>query len=299
MSTLYIIGNGFDLSHGLKTSYTDFSKWVEKNHSEIFDKINTMINENNEVRSTADDKIGWFDFESSLHELIQSPVFEDHVEESKDYLIGYGHEDWSDSAHHDFQNVVYDYVVSLKKLQQLFKEWIRKEIQTTIEHKIPKYQFSSDVLFFTFNYTNVLEILYQQPKENIYHIHGSYDDIIVGHSENFDNFIGDPYDEDADVRESEAARIVGDLHDSLNKNVPLQIKKFESTVFFEKLADVSEVQVIGHSYNRYDLPYFRLLNNAFSSNTRWVLNYRTDNDLTNLKIMVRQLKISNYEQHQI
>ena len=75
MSTLYIIGNGFDLSHGLKTSYTDFSKWVEKNHSEIFDKIDTMINENNEVRSTADDKIGWFDFESSLHELIQSPVF--------------------------------------------------------------------------------------------------------------------------------------------------------------------------------------------------------------------------------
>ncbi len=30
MSTLYIIGNGFDLSHGLKTRYTDFSKWVEK-----------------------------------------------------------------------------------------------------------------------------------------------------------------------------------------------------------------------------------------------------------------------------
>ncbi|HBL1925699.1 TPA: hypothetical protein LP411_002573, partial [Enterococcus faecium] len=25
MSTLYIIGNGFDLSHGLKTRYTDFS----------------------------------------------------------------------------------------------------------------------------------------------------------------------------------------------------------------------------------------------------------------------------------
>lgn len=50
-----------------------------------------------------------------------------------------------------------------------------------------------------------MEILYKQPKENIYHIHGSYDDIIIGHSENFDNFIGDPYDEDADVRESEAA----------------------------------------------------------------------------------------------
>ncbi|OUK17881.1 hypothetical protein BU183_16335, partial [Enterococcus faecium] len=66
------------------------------------------------------------------------------------------------------------------------------EIQPTIEHKIPKYQFSSDVLFFTFNYTDVLEILYKQPKENIYHIHGSYDDIIIGHSENFDNFIGDP-----------------------------------------------------------------------------------------------------------
>ncbi len=299
MSTLYIIGNGFDLSHGLKTSYIDFSEWVKKNYSELFEKIDTMINENNELITTTKDKIGWFNFESSLHELIQSPVFEEHVEEARLYLIGYGDEDWSDSAHHDFQYEVYKYVISLQELQQLFKEWICKVIQPTIENISPKYLFSKDALFFTFNYTDVLETLYKRREENVYHIHGSYDDIIIGHAEKFNNFIGDPYDEYTDVRESEAASIVNDLHDSLNKKVPLQIEKFKHSIFYDKLADVCEVKVIGHSYNWYDWPYFNLLNNAFSSNTRWILNYKTDKDLANLKDMVHKIKIKNYEQHQI
>lgn len=28
--TLYIIGNGFDIAHGLKTTYNDFKNWLEK-----------------------------------------------------------------------------------------------------------------------------------------------------------------------------------------------------------------------------------------------------------------------------
>lgn len=30
MSTLFVIGNGFDRAHGLKTSYWDFRKYLEK-----------------------------------------------------------------------------------------------------------------------------------------------------------------------------------------------------------------------------------------------------------------------------
>lgn len=31
LNTLYIIGNGFDLAHGMKTSYEDFHQWLLDN----------------------------------------------------------------------------------------------------------------------------------------------------------------------------------------------------------------------------------------------------------------------------
>lgn len=30
MKKLYIIGNGFDLAHGIRTSYNDFISWYKK-----------------------------------------------------------------------------------------------------------------------------------------------------------------------------------------------------------------------------------------------------------------------------
>lgn len=300
MRTLYIIGNGFDLSHGLKTSYIDFSEWVKKNYRDIFEKIDLMIKENNELKYIGEHDIGWFDFENSLHKLIQSPVFENYVQECSDaYLMGYGDENWSDSAHHDFQYQVQDYIVSLQELQDHFKEWIREEVYPTIESISSKYEFSNDSLFFTFNYTDVLEIVYNQPKINIYHIHGNYDNIIIGHSERFQNFIGDPFDQDEDVRITEAASIITGVHNSLNKNVQLQIDKLKENTFFDRLEEVCEVRVIGHSYNHYDWPYFYLLKNKTGTNTRWMFNYWSVKDLENLNKMVSRLKINNYEAYKI
>ena len=39
MNTLYIIGNGFDLAHGLKTSYSDFLLWYLKQCVEKMDYL--------------------------------------------------------------------------------------------------------------------------------------------------------------------------------------------------------------------------------------------------------------------
>ncbi|MER2149505.1 MAG: AbiH family protein, partial [Ruminococcus sp.] len=35
LSNLYVLGNGFDLAHGLKTRYWDFRTFLDKNHSEF------------------------------------------------------------------------------------------------------------------------------------------------------------------------------------------------------------------------------------------------------------------------
>ena len=44
MTTLYIIGNGFDLYHGLPTSYTDFYEFGKKLLDEIEDVFNNDDN---------------------------------------------------------------------------------------------------------------------------------------------------------------------------------------------------------------------------------------------------------------
>ncbi len=35
--TLYIIGNGFDMHHGMDTSYLSFAKYLQKKHPNIYD----------------------------------------------------------------------------------------------------------------------------------------------------------------------------------------------------------------------------------------------------------------------
>jgi len=45
MNRIIIIGNGFDLAHGLKTSYKDFLEWIKskivENPDEYFEHIST------------------------------------------------------------------------------------------------------------------------------------------------------------------------------------------------------------------------------------------------------------------
>lgn len=40
---LFILGNGFDLSHGLETKYTDFEKWVSNRNKRLHEKITFMM----------------------------------------------------------------------------------------------------------------------------------------------------------------------------------------------------------------------------------------------------------------
>ena len=39
-STLYIIGNGFDLQHNLKSSYDEYHRYVKNNRSNVEDFLN-------------------------------------------------------------------------------------------------------------------------------------------------------------------------------------------------------------------------------------------------------------------
>lgn len=41
-NVLYVIGNGFDCHHGVKSSYCHFRDWLQKNNSELFNLYETV-----------------------------------------------------------------------------------------------------------------------------------------------------------------------------------------------------------------------------------------------------------------
>ena len=55
---LYVIGNGFDLHHGMPCGYVDFIAWLQENRHEVYNGLNRIYGDcsgNN-----------WSDFENSL-----------------------------------------------------------------------------------------------------------------------------------------------------------------------------------------------------------------------------------------
>ena len=39
MKILYIIGNGFDICHGINSKYSDYHEWLVKNDNSIYEKL--------------------------------------------------------------------------------------------------------------------------------------------------------------------------------------------------------------------------------------------------------------------
>lgn len=39
---LYIIGNGFDLHHGINSSYKNFQEWMHENNPDVIEKVDEI-----------------------------------------------------------------------------------------------------------------------------------------------------------------------------------------------------------------------------------------------------------------
>ena len=121
MSNLFIIGNGFDLAHGIKSSYNDFYSFLRKKYGEekskwILPSINIAKNQCNDFDSarllmrliSLAEKNGecWSDLENSLGKLDYTNFF----------LQGYTEE---------YTNIVMKSLkIAIPKIQLFFKDWI-------------------------------------------------------------------------------------------------------------------------------------------------------------------------------
>lgn len=256
---LFIIGNGFDLDHGLKTSFQDFKRFIEKTylltfntgflpypvvgtgrHGEIVVDPNTSSQILYNLLESVPIESDWRDFEDCLGKLDYHFIL-DLVDEDEDnpFRHQYNIEDTISDLKPSILVAVFD----------VFKEWISS---IDISKTKRKYYFKDSDYFLTFNFTSVLEDVYSIRKENICHIHGPFQDghCVTGHGNYSREF--DDYDELIKYQ-------IKDISDSLIKHVD---ELFENQRdFFRRLMknNITEIVFFGFSFGDVDLFYIRKL----------------------------------------
>lgn len=229
---LYIIGNGFDIRHGLPTGYKHFKSYVAKNDQELYDAIEEYMPAGDE----------WNELESALGEIDYELI----LQNSEMFLASYNTDDWSDAYHHDYQYEVDKITRMLSaRLKELFADWV-KGINIADAYNSEQYipPIPRESLYFSFNYTNTLQQIYAVPDAQIIHIHGncSYDDdLILGHSFRVEKSLNPYIGPDQDTRIAEAYDSIDEYFGNTFKPSEDIIK--EESIFFSSLKNVDEVIV--------------------------------------------------------
>lgn len=275
--SLVIIGNGFDIFHGIRSSYWDFKRYLEKNREHGFiDALESYI---------SSDEL-WCSFEYALGCLDFNAV----KDSNSCYLLGYGDDNWRDSAHHDYQMMISEELQFAKDIPNYLREWILS-LETRKEQKISNNVLNSNNTYISFNYTDTLEQTYDIPRNKILYVHGKAlesGQLIVGHGNSAMTINKTPsefatedekeayieYMESIDIREQEAEEIIRGYFVATYKNVDQIIRYYYS--FFTGLKGIKQLYVLGHSLADVDLPYFALLNQILGQDITWIVTYYKD-----------------------
>ncbi len=328
---LYIIGNGFDLSHGVKSSYYQFREFVKKRDKSLYFEMDTYFECEN----------FWGDFENNLAFLSREMVMES-VDTMLDLNMDTFDEDDDDFSYADYfaaiemgTQVVTDMTESLPKR---FKQWVKTLQPQTKKNAVCDAMINPDATFINFNYTEFLETLYGVTTANILYIHGNRrdrkKDLILGHGRNPDKDYVEWY------KRNRGQKRFSDYHkgrkgrnyrnDSLtyltyfnkddskgNWRNPIRYyaadqasgtiegyfsdsaKKTDEiinnhTAFFETLTDIEEIIVIGHSLSPVDHPYLRkiIAINENSEILRWKISWHSDGDKDRISKFAAMMNIN-------
>lgn len=247
--TLFIIGNGFDLYHGIPSQYRHFRSWLEGNRHENFvDEMEDIFPKLNECKKGL-----WNNFENALQDYDLECLYKTlHTE---------NHDQWTPDI---WKQTAERLEMTTGEIRPLMKEWA-KSIDIKKICSDSNLMLREESLYLTFNYTKILEEFYHIPNGRICHIHGSIDDndVITGHIrwQRPDDYRAQKDEKEVVCRE--CLRVLN----KLNKDTEKQINKHRD--FFTLIKDVTCVVVLGHSMGGIDMAYFREVLNRVRQECHW------------------------------
>lgn len=305
MATLYIIGNGFDKQHRLKTSYWDFRCYLEKYAEDFlmglenmysiapFERLDKRYKKNRDIQKRRDDAIFnmlWKNFELCLGEANESEMLDFSESIVNDLDLESGPVEIRDTM-----NVYWEEQYSfIEQLNDFVGRWI-KQVRL-FKAKPIKEEFinNTEDYFFTFNYTGVLERIYNVPSKHILHIHGGvspYCNVqpILGHGnvekiEMFKLRAEDAVDEEKEC----IYKAIYNFYRRTWKDTSSCMAFHDA--FYKELTKVDRVEVIGHSFGSVDMAYFNYLKYCVSKDTNWKFFYHSEDDCCAAKVAVKELE---------
>lgn len=269
-NTLYIIGNGFDLHHGIPSAYRNFGEYLREHDHDIHKSIVEYLH--------ADDDDFWGNFEENLAHLDKDQLIED----ASQFLVSYSAEEWRDAYHHDYQYEIEQVVQRLsKKLHKRFKDWVNLlPIPSPDTYKNKLIKLDQNALYLNFNYTTTLENLYQIDEDFIWYIHGKSTDVnlVLGHAwkedeNNEEEIFEDP--DSVDMRVQQGDKIIKTYFTSTFK--PSEKIVSENLEKFDKLTDINQIYILGHSISDVDMLYFlEIVKKIDRARVIWKVSYYED-----------------------
>lgn len=294
MPNLFIIGNGFDLAHKMKTSFNDFRDYLYLNYPEGMDNglyvpdpvtgpsgedllceayvagliaylLNEVAPDDKNNKSMPD----WSEIEKFLGMMDLKECF-DCVEPQCD-KEGDRNYFWEREI---AGSICGSMALAIPQITDFLSEWIR-----TVEiSKFPICRFQELIhpkedLFLTFNYTQTLEKLYACEKANVCHIHGAVSDnfyqdekLILGHCGS-KNYLCDesvPYEMGDGLQE---------IYEKLRKDTADQMRLHAD--FFNRIKNtkIEKIYSFGFSFAAVDLPYIqKVCGSIDTKQISWGLN---------------------------
>lgn len=283
---IVIVGNGFDMSLGLKSSYQDFIEYIKSRKK--FTKDDELYNYNRLfLRKYENFRLNWSDFEALYEETVRKINNRSQKNEEPQDIFDI-------SSVND----------SIKRLEEDFHEYLLDEYPKWVEQKtIPigadfkrftekvnpfykKMIKDKNTFFINFNYTNTIEnlcesVLYdseriaqshlevKEAKERVFHIHGSLEE------ENI--LFGGGFTDSEDINKIHYSQsLINDKLFRIKENELLNStrKKIMSIIDLDSEDMNNDLFIIGHSLQGSDFPFLsRLIQKA---NKVFIFYYEDD-----------------------
>lgn len=293
MKTLYLVGNGFDIQHGIRTPYSEFRSFLETHHESFLTDFEAMYN-----IQPLDDTEPWYT--EAAQERWKKSVLKDlwqTFEEEMGNPDVEGMHDMASSLAEQMPEEGIKYTLDLhwkeqygfsSDLQKYVLEWLGS-IDTSGVCPIKKsFIGNCSDIFINFNYTDVLERVYGV--KTVLHLHGGVPSCsaippIMGHG---NKFIIDYYKRRAQCASEEFVEweesicsAIAKFCSSLYKDTDAIISRNES--FFSSLKDIEQVVSIGLSFGNVDTPYLLRIAEEIKPTSKWIIYYYSEDDKKRLK----------------
>lgn len=286
MKKLFLIGNGFDISHQMKTSYSNFREFLIKKYDlfeydfdeAIYSPPESVELPNGGIEYSEDEVVkfliyiidqidnseerDWSELEKNLCFL----NFDDFFINPEDFLDKDGDLDfWGNSMRNE--DISSNLIIPTSMIQHFFSEWIQS---ISVENVKSKNKFNELInqcsLFLSFNYTQTLEKIYSVNNDNICYIHGNQnEEIHFGHGcqiYKYDSYM---------VNYLGAENNLSKIDELLRKDTSKILRNHID--FFNSLNEVEEVYSYGFSYGKVDDLYIKtIIKNINSEKVTWYLH---------------------------